>query len=147
MIFILIPLCYLQPNHIFHFLIKKKKRKILKESWFRKLSLIREYEWSFTLLNHNNRFLNWYYNEIHAYHWWEGDCFLCTLQQCTCVNGFKSWPYSRIERGELKFHLGFESSIGQKSTKALPKSLNTEIGYMIYIKCMQLISVLRNKKL
>lgn len=70
----------------------------------------------------------------------------CTLQQCTCVNGFKSWPYSRIERGELKFHLGFESSIGQKSTKALPKSLNTEIGYMIYIKCMQLILVLRNKK-
>lgn len=60
---------------------------------------------------------------------------------------FKSWPYSRIERGELKFHLGFESSIGQKSTKALPKSLNTEIGYMIYIKCMQLILVLRNKKL
>lgn len=36
---------------------KKKKRKILKESWFQKLSLIREYEWSFTLLNHNNRFL------------------------------------------------------------------------------------------
>lgn len=141
-------MCYLQPNHIFHFLIKKTKNlkgimvsKIISNYriWLI-VYFIKPQQQIFNLILQRDPCISLMRRWLFPMGW-------CTLQQCTCVNGFKSWPYSRIERGELKFHLGFESSIGQKSTKALPKSLNTEIGYMIYIKCMQLISVLRNKKL